>query len=82
MTTCADAYPSPRRGIVAPMSMPAGSTPPAPETIEEVPGRVHAIDGDGSPLCTTGGEIEQIDRKSWLDVPAGRRCQICDVIAG
>jgi hypothetical protein len=69
-------------GHRAVMSMPAGSTPPAPETIEEVPGKIHAIDGDGSPVCGTAGVVEHIDRKSWPDVPTDRRCRICDVIAG
>ncbi|HEY1776891.1 MAG TPA: hypothetical protein VGG41_12085 [Solirubrobacteraceae bacterium] len=64
------------------MSMPAGSTPPAPDRFEEVPGVVHAIDGDGESLCTTAGDVEHIDRKWWPDVPTERRCRICDALAG
>jgi hypothetical protein len=69
-------------GILPRMTMPAGSTPPAPNQIDEVAGEVHAIDGDGSSLCGTGGDVEHIDRKNWEDVPDGRRCRICDALAG
>jgi hypothetical protein len=64
------------------MNMPAGSPPPAPDEIGEVRTRVHAIDGDGAPLCSTVGDVEQIDHRMWFEVPAARRCRICDALAG
>jgi hypothetical protein len=64
------------------MSMPAGSRPPAPDEIDDVRTRVHAIDGDGESLCGTAGDIEQIDHHFWSEVPASRRCPVCDALAG
>jgi hypothetical protein len=62
------------------VTLPAGTHPPAPDEIEDSPGPVHAIDGDGTALCG-GGDLEQIDHRHWYEVAAPLRCRICDALA-
>jgi hypothetical protein len=62
------------------MSLPAGTYPPAPDEIDETEGPVHAIDGDGTALWT-GGDLEQIDHRTWNDVTEDRRCRTCEALA-
>jgi hypothetical protein len=61
------------------MTLPAGATPPAPDSFGEVD-VAHAIDGDGTALCH-GGRVERIDALAWLDTPGNKRCTACAIIA-
>jgi hypothetical protein len=59
--------------------MPAGTPPPAPSNLDGVP-VAHAIDGDGTALCSRTLAVEQVDACTWPDVPGRQRCGICEAI--
>jgi hypothetical protein len=61
------------------MSLPAGSPPPVPADLS--PLRVaHAIDGDGSAVCSVELKVEQVDALGWSDVPQTKQCTLCALI--
>jgi hypothetical protein len=45
------------------VTIPAGASPPAPDDFDGVTGWVHAVDGDGTPLCGASADVEQIDHR-------------------
>jgi hypothetical protein len=62
-------------------ALPAGHSPPAPETLADV-AFVHAVDGDGTALCRPEAPVQQVDDVTWVDVPPSQRCPICAVTLG
>ena len=62
------------------MAMPAGSTPPFVDRFEDVAGAVHAIDGDGTALCSIPEDVAAVDHFCWAEVPRAQRCPVCALI--
>jgi hypothetical protein len=57
----------------------AGASPPAPENFGG--GRiVHAMDGDGTAVCSGLIPLEHIDHHRWAEAPADERCRACEFI--
>lgn len=63
------------------MTLAAGSSPPAPESLDDV-GEVHVVDGDNTALCSDLIVVEAVDAYQWDDVPRLQRCPLCEVIMG
>jgi hypothetical protein len=53
--------------------------PPAPADLTNA-SVVHAIDGDGTPLCGRGLRIVQVDDLVWADIPDAQQCALCHAI--
>jgi hypothetical protein len=62
-------------------SIPAGAKPPAPNTFDDVE-VVHAVDGDGTALCSEAMVLEQVDGYLWPDVPEDKGCSVCQALIG
>jgi hypothetical protein len=63
------------------MSFPAGAPSPAPNSLADA-GEVHAVDGDGTALCSESITVEQVNGRLWADVPRDQRCPKCALIMG
>jgi hypothetical protein len=61
------------------MCVPAGVEPPAPVSLDDV-AIVHAVDGDGTALCSEALSVEQVNGCLWPDVPDVQRCSVCQMV--